>query len=293
MNATLPRNVQTSFHQGSVWSSQDSSSAGPWSHKAWQSPLPNHNRYFLSQFNYLAHPHPRKQNRLRGKHLFPKTARYYLVKILFRNSSNEDSSRPSLPQPALCPRHTINDAFRKTPIWAGKTENSLLSLAWKPKVKHMMFSLSSDYWRAVTQVRTPALGTHQRHQPLSMCGDAFRGSKSGGLRWSLCANILHRLKNVPAWLVEKELQACYLIGLEMNSVKLQDWTLQMYSLGWLAWGIPIWEPLRECYLLPAVISSSWASLKPQNKHREHCYQGRCWWGAEMESLLRERDFWSH
>lgn len=110
-----------------------------------RSSLPNHNRHFPSQSNYLEH---QRKQAAEMKALFPKTAHCDSVNILFRNSGHEeDTSSLPRPSPALPPN---TQCLQESPSGSRETKNSLLSPPWKAKVKHMLLSRSSGSWRAAT-----------------------------------------------------------------------------------------------------------------------------------------------
>lgn len=92
-------------------------------------------------------------------------AYYYSVNRLLRNSSNvlkqslfttgspghATSTAPS----KLAERKMLSG--RHQPARAGKTDHSLLSLPWKPKVKYKLLGWSSGYWLVGTPACTLAL----------------------------------------------------------------------------------------------------------------------------------------
>lgn len=201
---------------------------------------------------------------------------YYSINTLFRNSSNEDSSRlcrPSLVLPLQT--HETNDAFGKTPVRAGNTKNSQLSLPWKSKVKQMLLRWRSGYQRAIAPTeQLPTRRSRLKACTGHVCGCLGRQGNFGlgigrGHVGDLAVSfaVSKKKKKIPLDFTQKALQAWYLIGLEMKSVEVQILNSSNPFSG-LSGLIPVWEALGECYLLLAVISYSRVSQQPQNKHSQ-------------------------
>lgn len=70
---------------------------------------------------------------------------------------------------------------RHQPPRAGKTDHSLLSLPWKPKVKYKLLGWSSGCWLVSTPACTPALSVGRDDQ-LWVCIDAIRRALGLSLR---------------------------------------------------------------------------------------------------------------
>lgn len=221
---------------------------------------------------------------------------YYSVNRLFRNSSNERTvpGSPGHRQPCSIPTHGTNNTFRKTPARAGKTKGKIQAADLEIWQLEGNGSSLNTCPRRTRWLKASAIGGCRCHEAGELLALALERTGTSA-KVSVCCLKKKKKKKVPVWFNQERTPGSISDrSLEVNSVELQNLSSSnpFSGLTSLRDSIPVWEPLRECYLCWLLsVTPGWASSPRINTAQT--LSGKMLMGAVMEGLLRERGFWSH